>query len=63
MFPPLLIVRYYESGIIDLAYSDELEDKEKIWDSLDLEMEEDKHLETYKIFENWEGISKEVLNN
>ncbi len=60
-FPEIMIVRYYESWIIDVSYSDDWseENRKIIDDRLEKELDEDKYLETYKIYYNW----KENWNN
>lgn len=57
-FSEIMIVRYYESWIIDVTYSDNWseENKNLIEKNLEKELKEDKHLETYKIFFHWEDI-------
>jgi len=60
-FPEIMIVRYYESWIIDVSYSDDWSEKNKnlIGERLEKEQEENKHLETYEIFYKWENICSE----
>jgi hypothetical protein len=60
-FPEVMIVRYYEGWIIDVSYSDDWSDRNKdlIEEKLQKEQEENKHLETYKIFYRWEGVKSE----
>ncbi|MDQ7008698.1 MAG: hypothetical protein Q9M94_00200 [Candidatus Gracilibacteria bacterium] len=60
-FPEIMIVRYYESGIIDITYSDNgsKENKNLIEERLERQQEEDKHLETYGIFYKGENICSE----
>ena len=60
-FPEIMIVRYYESWIIDISYSDNWSEKNKslIENRLEKEQEENKHLETYEIFYKWENIKRE----
>jgi hypothetical protein len=60
-FPKILIVRYYETWDMNLTYSDNWDENylSSIYKRLDEELEENKHLETYHIFCNWEGIWSE----
>lgn len=60
-FPEIMIVRYYKSLIINVTYSDNWNEKNKnlIEKRLEKELEEDKHLEIYQIYFQWQDISSE----
>jgi hypothetical protein len=60
-FPKRLIIRYYELAWIDVTYSDNWNKdyKNKIWEKLQNELEENKHLESFEIFYNGENIMRE----
>jgi len=60
-FPEIMIVRYYESWIIDVTYSDDWSEKNRdlIERRLEKQQENDKHLETYWISFKWEGFVSE----
>jgi len=60
-FPEIMVVRYYEGWIIEVTYSDDWneENKNRIYRRLEIQQEEDKHLETYEIFFKWENVQSE----
>ena len=63
-FPEIMIVRYYESWIIEVTYSDDWSGKNRslIENRLQKQQEEDKHLETYQIYFKWEDIWNYIRN-
>lgn len=61
-FPEIMIIRYYELDWIEVTYSDDWSEEniDRIYIKLDIEMKENKILESSKIIIKGDWISKEI---